>query len=275
MAQTILVTGVNGDIGRCIVSQALAQDKQVFATVRSEAHIETFDKHPKLTFILMHVDDENSVRNAYTDLDRQLNGLPLDAIIHCAAIQSPATVEFMALEHLEKTLKVNTLGSLAVLQSAFPRLRKSGGNLVIAGSLWGRISGPMVSPYAASKWGLEALVDAARRETRHMGFSITMANIGAVKSRMLDAHVESVHSLLDEAGEEERELYGEAYATHVKMSEKFGSSAISVEKVAEKLLEIADKDKPSSRYTIGLDARLLRLLNWILPNSVIDKALGV
>ncbi|MCY4425991.1 MAG: SDR family NAD(P)-dependent oxidoreductase [Halieaceae bacterium] len=275
MAQTILVTGVNGDIGRCIVTQALAQGKQVYATVRNEAHRETFPDHANLHFLMMHVDDEDSVKKAYNDLDQLLNGQLLEAVIHCAAIQSPSTVEFMSREHLEQTLKVNTLGSLAVMQSAFPRLRESGGNLVMASSLWGRVSGPMVASYAASKWALEALIHSARRETRGMGFSISTANIGVVKSRMVDSHVENVQALLDQAVDEERRFYGEAYASNITMSKKLSAPAISAEKVAKKLLQIADKENPSSRYTIGLDARALRFLDWILPDSIIDKAMGV
>jgi len=275
MASNILITGVNGDIGRSAVDQALAQGKQVYATVRNEAHRETFTINERLTILVMHVDDPASVKDAFTELDQLHNGEPLHAIVHCAAIEIPSTVEFLDHGLLEKTLKVNTLGSLAIMQESFPRLRASGGNLVIASSLWGFVAGPMVCAYAASKWALEALIHAARRETMGMGFSISSVNIGAVKSRMMDAHIDEVLALLGQAGEEERQFYGAAYQAHADASRKFNSVAITAEKVADKLLKIADSRKPASSYTVGTDARVLRFLNWILPTAVMDKVMGV
>jgi short-subunit dehydrogenase len=133
----------------------------------------------------------------------------------------------------------------------------------------------MVCAYAASKWALEALVHAARRETRGMGFRITTANIGAVKSRMLNAHIDQLYQLLENAGAEERRFYGNAYKAHAESTKQFNKIAITAEKVALKLLQIADSKKPASSYAIGVDAKLFRVLNWVLPTAVVDKIMEV
>ncbi|NIB38800.1 SDR family NAD(P)-dependent oxidoreductase [Pseudomaricurvus alkylphenolicus] len=274
-AQTLLVTGANGDIGRYVVNQALAQGRTVFASIRNEAHKETFQDHPRLHFLIMYMDQPDSIHEAFAEMDRMLNGSPLDAVIHCAAMESPSTVEFLKPEVLEQIIRINSVGSLAIMQASFPRLRRSGGNLILASSLWGRISGPLVSAYSASKWALESLGEAARRETRHMGFNIVLANIGAVKSRMMDAHVEDVKTLLNNASDEEQRLYAHAYESHAEMTKKFDSVAISVEKVSDRLLAIADNARPKARYKMGLDARLLTALSWLLPSSWMDMMLGI
>lgn len=274
MATNLLVTGVNGDIGRCVVHAALAQGKRVFATVRNEKHCDTFEAHDRLSFLVMHVDDQESIKSAYETLDQQLNGEPLNAVIHCAAIQSPSCVEFMDPSHLEQTLRVNTIGTMMVMQGAFPRLRASGGNLVVASSLWGFVSGPAVAPYAPSKWALEALIQSARCETRGMNFTISSANIGAVKSRMLNVHPDAVEKMVADGPAQLRELYGERFEKHVATTKQFDSMAITAEKVATRLLTIADKAKPSASYTIGTDAKALRLLNWLLPRTLLEKILA-
>ncbi len=151
MATNILVTGVNGDIGRAVVHRALSQGKRVIATVRNEEHRDTFDSHERLSFQIMHVDNPESVNAVYQTLDKKLNSEPLHAVIHCAAIQTPACVEFIDPGHLEQTLKINTMGSMLVMQGAFLRLRASRSNLVMASSVWGLVSGPGVAPYPASK----------------------------------------------------------------------------------------------------------------------------
>jgi len=274
MTANILVTGVNGDIGRCVVHTALAQGKRVFATVRKEAHCDTFESHERLGFLIMHVDDPTSVKTAFQRLDQQLNGEPLHAVIHCAAIQSPACVEFMDPAHLEQTLRVNTVGSMTVMQGAMPRLRASGGNLVVASSIWGLVSGPALSPYAPSKWALEALINSARCESRGMGFGISAANIGAVKSRMLNAHVSAVEQMMADGPEELRQLYGRCFDKHVAKTRQINSLAIAPEKVAARLLQIADSGSPRASYSIGTDARALRITNWLLPRPVLEWVLS-
>lgn len=274
MTSTILVTGANGDIGRSVVEQAITQGKNVIAAVRNEDHFDSFESHPNLKFLMMHLDTAESVSQSFEELDRILADKPLDAVVHCAAIQQPACVEFLTVEHLELTFKVNTIGSLLVMQQAFPRLRKSSGNLVLASSIWGLVSGPAVTPYAPSKWALEALIQSARCETRGMRINISSANIGAVKSRMLDAHVDSVEKMMELGSPEQLQLYGKCLTKHITATKRFKSLATSSEKVAKKLLIIADAKRPRARYIIGKDAQTLNAMKFLLPNRLLEKVLA-
>jgi len=274
MTTNLLVTGANGDIGRAVVKQALSQGKRVFATVRNKDHCSSFESHQRLRFLIMHVDDPESVRNAFATVDQELGSAQLNAVIHCAAIQTPACVEFIDPEHLEQTLRVNTLGSMLVMQEAFPRLRASHGNLILASSIWGIVAGPAVCPYAASKWALQALANSARCETRGMGFKITTAHIGAVKSRMLNAHIDEAEQIINDMPEADRSLYAGCLHSHTVMSMRFVALAIGAEKVAARLLQIADTDKPRRRYTIGTDAHFLQFIDRWLPSALLDKVLS-
>lgn len=271
--KTILVTGANGDIGRQVVIQALSQNKTVFAAIRNKAHIDTFDKHKNLHFILMDMTNWNSIALGFADIDKKLDDKALNAIIHCAAIALPSSVEFLSQQLFERTHKINTSGSLAILQNAFPRLRKSRGTIVVASSVWGRVSGVMVGCYSSSKWALESLIDASRRETRGMGFNIVSANIGAVKSSMLNSHTENIQNILDQAGAVEKSLYARLYETHMDQVKKFDSTAITPQKVASKLLAISEARKPQTRYSIGIDSKILIPLSWLLPARWLDAAL--
>jgi len=150
-ASTVLVTGANGDIALSVINEALAKGKQVFATVRNEAHINTFTENRNLQVFLMDMTDPESIKTGFEKLDTLLNGTPLDAVIHCAAIAFPRAVEMLPLDELEQLIKTNTFGTLSIMQASFPRLRKSHGNLVISSSVWGQVSGPMVGAYSAER----------------------------------------------------------------------------------------------------------------------------
>ncbi len=271
MAVTVVVTGANGSIGREVVKQALSQGRRVIATVLDEAQRENFDDHHTLTILAMDITQKASVESCFAEIDRLLDGQCPDAIIHCAAVISPSTIENVAQENLENILRINAVGSVNIMQAAFPRLRGTGNNLVLCSSFWGIISGPMVGAYAASKWALEALADAARRETKGMGFFITLANIGAVRgTRMLVGHKEKVNELL---ARPEDDLYRHIYEAQLESLEKADPVFSDVDKVAAKLLRIADKSKPAPRYKVGRDSALVGLFDWLLPASWLDKAL--
>lgn len=271
MTSTIVVTGANGDIGRVVVDQALTQGRRVIATIRDKEQINNFPSHDSLDIVVMDVADKSSVDAAFNEIDGHCNGQCPDAIIHCAAVIRPSTIEYVSSETLEEVLRINTVGSLNIMQAAFPRLRDTGKNLVLCSSFWGRVSGPMVGPYASSKWALEALADAARRETKGMGFSITLANIGAVRGTgMLVGHKEKVTQFLNETPDG---LYSHIYETQLESLEKSDPVFSDVDKVAAKLLRIADKEKPAPRYKVGKDAALICFLSWLLPASWLDKAL--
>lgn len=274
MTKSLLVTGANGDIGRQVVEQALAEGRLVIAAIRDDAQRSRFKPHARLQFVLMHVDNPVWVKESFVKIDEILAGSLLDGVIHCAAIELAGTVEFLKPEDLERILRVNAVGTLSIIQQSLPRLRLSRGNLVIASSLWGRVSGPMVGAYAASKWAIEAIADALRRENHNADFGVSLANIGAVKSKMLTLHVDATLDMLKNATPEEQALYGSLYRSHGDMTVKFTKIAISPAKVAASLLRISGKTKPKARYAIGTDAKALCFLNWFLPTWMIDVLLG-
>ena len=71
-------------------------------------------------------------------------------------------------------LDINVVGALAVTQAVLPRLRESRGRVVFISSVNGRISMPMLGPYCASKFALEAAVDALRLEVKGWGIPVVL-----------------------------------------------------------------------------------------------------
>ncbi len=274
MARNIVVTGATGDIGRAVVDTALKRGHRVIASVRKLEYADTFPSSDRLSFVRMSADDRALVSAAFNEIDNKLAGETIDAVIHTAAIQEPQPIELLSLEDFQRIMMVNAGGSLAVLQESIPRVRGTGGNIVLSSSLWGRVSGPMVGPYAASKWALEALVDAARRETLGTGFNIVLAEIGAVISKMLSGHNEALDDQISTLSAEHKALYEHVYRHNTDMVNKLDSKAISVEKVAAKLVDIAEHPSPKPRYRIGLDAKVLCTLARVLPTRAMDRLLG-
>jgi len=272
--ETMLLTGATGDIGRELIRQALASGLRVYATVRKMEDEARFEPHPQLRFLTMTVDDRASVAAAFTELDRKLDGEQLKAVVHAAAITQTRTVEFLEPDILESTIKTNTFGTVYVLQESMPRLRGTGGRFIFAGSMLGLVSLPLVGTYAASKHAVEALLAAARRESRGQGFDIVSVRIGAVRSRMLTAYADYVSGGYEQLSREERDLYGELYRQNGVNAQKFDALASSVPAVARRLLSIVNTSRPRPCYSIGKDTRLMTALDRLLPVSWFDGLIG-
>ena len=71
-------------------------------------------------------------------------------------------------------MEVNVIGQLAVTQAVLPQLRKARGRVVFISSVNGRIATPMLGPYCASKFALEAAADALRMELRAWGIPVVL-----------------------------------------------------------------------------------------------------
>lgn len=77
---------------------------------------------------------------------------------------------------------LNTLGIAGRAGGAAGHARKGAGRLVFVSSIQGRLVLPMIGPYGASKWALEALAETLAIETGHFGIKVSIVQPGAVSS---------------------------------------------------------------------------------------------
>ncbi|MEN3794101.1 SDR family oxidoreductase [Fulvimarina sp. MAC3] len=85
-------------------------------------------------------------------------------------------------ESLRETLAVNLTAPVLLAHSLFPRLKRSGGRLVLVGSVAHRGSGNLAT-YAASKGGLDAFARALREEWRGR-VGVSMIHPGPIATAM-------------------------------------------------------------------------------------------
>ncbi|MER6538845.1 SDR family NAD(P)-dependent oxidoreductase [Streptomyces sp900105755] len=84
---------------------------------------------------------------------------------------------------MERLFRLNTLGALRVAQAVLPAMRERGaGRLVFLSSIQGRLVLPLIGPYGASKWALEALAETLAVETRPFGVRVSLVQPGPVSS---------------------------------------------------------------------------------------------
>jgi short-subunit dehydrogenase len=75
-------------------------------------------------------------------------------------------------------------GVLRTIYAGLPSLRRSGGRLVILGSVSGHVALPGSSPYAMSKFAVRALAESVDGELRPGGVSVTLVSAGFVDTEI-------------------------------------------------------------------------------------------
>jgi NADP-dependent 3-hydroxy acid dehydrogenase YdfG len=170
----ILITGASRGIGRGIATALSARGHDVIATARD---VDTLDDVPAAMRLRLDVTDEESVKAAVEAAGQ------VDVLVSNAGATLRAPLETVPVSEVKQLFDLNTFGALRVSQAVLPQMRERGvGKLIFVSSIQGRIAIPLIGPYAASKWALEAIAETLAIEAGHFGVSVSVLQPGAVSS---------------------------------------------------------------------------------------------
>ena len=226
--------------------------------------------HPdRIKLVTLDVTDEGQVAS----LDGVLPAT-LDAVVNNAGIVVAGPVEGVPLADLRRQLEVNVVGQAAVTQAVLPRLRASQGRLVFVSSLSGRVSTPLLGPYAASKFALEAMADALRMELSAWGVQVVLIEPTQTDTdlwRGADSDLDEAVAALSPA---HRELYAKHIAGYRKLIPRSQRMAVPADKVAAVIEKALTSVHPRARYVVGKGARPQAIMAHLTPTSVLDRVLA-
>jgi NAD(P)-dependent dehydrogenase (short-subunit alcohol dehydrogenase family) len=142
--KSVLITGANRGLGRCLVDRFAAQGWLVFAGDRALASSSTpaRDVSGGITLLGLDVQDAASVARAEKLVAERSRGL--DVLVNNAAVnplpEYGATLGELDFDAIRLTLEVNAIGPLRVIQSFLPLLERGAHKLIVnvsseAGSL--------------------------------------------------------------------------------------------------------------------------------------------
>jgi NAD(P)-dependent dehydrogenase (short-subunit alcohol dehydrogenase family) len=110
------------------------------------------------------VSDTRATESAVTDIARSFNGL--DAVVTAAGIDRCGRLEDVPAEEWERVIRVNLLGTVAVIRAALPFLTDSHGRVVTVASSLALRAVSDATAYCASKFGVLGFSRALAAETR-------------------------------------------------------------------------------------------------------------
>ena len=280
----VVVTGASSGIGRHFVEAFAAKytNHTVLAGVRKESDAASIRAVglPNLQPLTVDVTSKESCSAATESILSLLaaKSLPLVALVNNAGTARNFPVEFHDLADIRYLYETNVFGMVQMTQMLLPTLRRDKGRIVMISSVAGRISTALGGVYASTKFAMEAISDALRRELDAFGVSVSVIEPAYVKSNIFDRAIESSRAYEDSNTKLSKEVYSHFYS-EAKTAKRRASLANADEPVVttQVIEDAIVNPRPQSRYTVakaeGLPATILTWIVWLLPDRLEDFVL--
>ena len=272
---SVVVTGASTGIGAACALDCAGRGMTVFAGVRDPRAGEALAAKggPSLIPITIDVTDESSIARSVEAVQLVVGEKGLGGLVNNAGIVVGSPLEVIPLSHLRKQLEVNVIGQIAVTQAFLPLLRRGRGRIVNMGSIAGRGTIPLLGPYSASKYALEALTDALRMELQPWGIQVSIIEPGAVATPIWEKSAKEAEGLEASVSAEAKALYGEAVIRIREAIAQAAQRAIAPEAVVRAVHHALTAARPRTRYLVGTDAKLRAWMVKWLPDRMQDRLL--
>ena len=270
--KSVVVTGSSTGIGWGISKVLIAKGFRVFGSVRKAADGERLAKEfgPNFVPVLFDVTDETAVAKGAEQVAVALGGETLAGLVNNAGIAVAGPLLYLKLDEFRQQIEVNLTGQLIVTQAFAPllgadRSRKGEpGRIVMISSVGGKNANPFMGPYNASKFGLEGLSEALRRELMIFGIDVIIVAPGAVATPIWDKG-----ETLDVS------QYGNTpYVKALEAVKKYmlttGRKGFPPEKLGEAVHTALTTARPKTRYTVTPEPLQNFLVNN-LPKRMVDN----
>ena len=269
MAKTVLVTGASTGIGEATALRMKAAGWEVLAAARKDGDLDRL-REAGLEPVRLDVTDAQTIAAAR----EQLGDRPLAGLVNNAGVAVSGPIEFIPLDDLRQQLEVNLIGQVAVIQAFLAAIREAKGRVVNVSSIGGRFALPMVGPYAASKYALEAVSDSLRRELRPWGVHVALIEPGAVITPIWEKGRETADRLEAAMGAEARALYG-GLADRIRAeTEKIPDRGVHPDEVAKAIESALTAARPKLRYVVGSDAKMRLKVKALVGDRRMDALIA-
>ncbi len=279
----VVVTGASTGIGRATALHLAEWGFQVFAGVRRKKDAESLaaEASGELTPITLDVTKERSIAAARAKVQRAVGGRGLAGLVNNAGIAIGGPVEKMPIADFQKVLDVNLTGAVHTTQAFLPLIRKGGGRIIFMASIGGRVASPFFGAYNASKFGLEGVADALRRELAPWKLEVVVIEPGSISTPIWEkgrANTDSSQAAAapgtgtrrGEAAKADR-VYEEAGERMREITREADERGLHPDRVARVVRKALTARRPKTRYLVGTDAKIMYRAQRLLGDRRFDR----
>lgn len=271
--ETVLITGASTGIGAATARELARCGFHVLAGVRRGTDADAL-RGPNIAPILLDITNEAEIAALVKHIAEDPQRRPLRALVNNAGIGVNAPVETLPLAEWRRLFEVNFFGHVAMMQALLPALIASRGTVVNISSVGGKVAMATYGPYGGSKYALEAVSDALRREVEPLGVKVVVVEPGAVTTEMLGRVATTGERITSGMTPEQRGRYAPLMQAIVSQAQAAIPRGVPAEEAARVIAEAITSKRPRTRYTVGRDAAIIVRLVRFLPDRLLDRLLA-
>ena len=182
-----LITGAAGGLaGACVEELCKDESWTIFAADITEAGLSALVErtNDRVIPIVLDITSTESCQAAARTIEEVAGRL--DVVVNAAGIHTMSSlVEGNITETVERMININVLGMVRVNKAVFPLIKESGGRIINFSSECGwEKPQPFNTPYAITKYAVEAYTIGLRRELNFLGIDVVKIQPGSFKTGM-------------------------------------------------------------------------------------------
>jgi NAD(P)-dependent dehydrogenase (short-subunit alcohol dehydrogenase family) len=268
VGELAVVTGCDSGIGAALRRRYAAEGFDVLASFLTPPHPPS---PPGLFSARMDLRSAEEVASFAAEA-RALaeGGRRLALLVLNAGTAAVGAVEDLELEEVRRVFEVNFFGNLALLRALLPLVRRDGARICLVSSAAGRIALPYFSPYACSKFALEALGDCLRRELSPLGVRTILFEPRAVATPIWRKTWDGA-----EAGAFSRATaaYGPGMRRGGERLVEDAERGMDPDAAAERIVRLSLGKNPAPRYVVTRHPLAARI-QFALPARLADRIIA-
>ena len=270
--KNILITGCSSGIGKNVAITLHNKGWRVFATCRSKTDCTFFTKLGIESFPLDLLKEESI--NCAVNLVKEKTKSQLDVLFNNGAYAIPGAIQDIPRSAMREIFEVNVFGQIDLINRCIPLMMNSDYPKVInCSSVLGFISLPYRGLYSATKYSIEALTDALRRENYYSKIKFVLIQPGPINTDIKKKSVKHFEKWIDW----KKSIHQKTYENKVikrlydnNYKDSFNSYELQPDEVTKLLINILNSKKPKARYKITIQTKIAQIMTKLLPTNTLD-----
>ena len=270
--KNILITGCSSGIGKNVAITLHNKGWRVFATCRSKTDCTFFTKLGIESFPLDLLKEESI--NCAVNLVKQKTKSQLDVLFNNGAYAIPGAIQDIPRSAMREIFEVNVFGQIDLINRCIPLMMNSDYPKVInCSSVLGFISLPYRGLYSATKYSIEALTDALRRENYDSKIKFVLIQPGPINTDIKKKSVKHFEKWIDWKKSIHKKTYENKVIKrlyHNNYKDSFNSYELQPDEVTKILINVLNSKKPKARYKITIQTKIAQIMTKLLPTNTLD-----
>jgi len=257
MKYNVLVTGTSSGFGKLTAITLANAGHQVIATMRNTATknktvAEGLAAHANIEVVDMDLESDSSVKETFTAVLEKYGHI--DVLVNNAGLSIGGFFEAHSMDQVKMLFETNVYGVFRTYKAVLPEMRARKAGLIInISSGLGLFSLPGITPYAATKFAVEAFTEGIREEVRPFGIENVSIQCGAYPTGIMTKG--AVQQMDEEITAIYREVFPSDPAEKMKLLlSKMEEFKMDPQNIADAVLALVDMEVGSRPEQFPVDA---------------------